>query len=357
MIRFKPHILNTIPYKGGSERPPGKQMVKLSSNENMLGPSQQALAAIRAHLSTLHEYRFEHDKMLRDAIGRKMGILPTQIVTGNSGMELLDLICRGFVDEGDEAILCSPAFMAYKSFAEISGAKLVDVPLDPADFSLDVGAVLAAINEKTRLLFISNPNNPTGTLINRKTMDDLMMKLPDHVLVVYDEVYHHYVQSQDYPRAMDYIDRGMNLVGLHSFSKAYGLAGIRLGYAFAPREIADYLTHLRRPFMINTLSTVAGIAALDDHDHIWETRKLAAREKQWLYEKLNALGVKFWKSEANFILFRSPVVAESFVSWMLSQGIMVRSAEVMRAPGCIRVTVGTRKANEVFVRALERLVR
>jgi histidinol-phosphate aminotransferase len=357
MIPVKPHILNAIPYKGGSERQPGKPMMKLSSNENMQGPSPRALAAIRAHVATLHEYRFENDGLLREAIGTSLGLPPAQVITGNSGMELLDLICRGVLDPGLEAILCSPAFMAYKSLAELSGARVVDVPLRMADFSLDTEAVLGAINERTRLLFIGNPNNPTGTMIHRITMDYLIGALPPHVLIVYDEVYHHYVQSPDYPRAIDYIQRGANLVGLHSFSKAYGLAGIRLGYAFSTPEIAAYLSHMRRPFMINTLSTVAGIAALEDREHIEQTQWLVAREKKWMYERLNAMGIKFWKSEANFILFKSPVVVDSFVMFMASQGVMVRSAEVMRAPGCVRVTVGTRSANEAFVKGMEQMMR
>jgi histidinol-phosphate aminotransferase len=356
-LRYKVHVQRTVPYRGGSEREVGAGRVfKLSSNENMLGPSPLALAAIREHMGSLQEYRFESDRLLREAIGLRLGLPAEQVIAGNSGMELLDLVCRGFLEEGDEAILCSPGFMAYKSFADLSGAKVVDVPLRAADFSFDMESVLGAVTERTRLLFISNPNNPTGTMIPRAVMDGLMAALPGQVLVLYDEVYHHYVQSPEYPRAIDYINKGMNLVGLHSFSKAYGLAGIRLGYAFAPPGIAAYLAHLRRPFMINTLTTVAEIAALGDSRHIRETQLLVAHEKQWLYEQLNALGIKYWKREANFILMRAPVAVDAFVAAMLREGVMVRSAEVMRAPGCVRVTLGVREANEAFVRGLLKIL-
>jgi histidinol-phosphate aminotransferase len=358
-LPFKQYIRDTVPYACGSTRdqqPP--ELIKLSSNENPLGPSPMAMAAIRENLHTLQEYRFENDRLLREALEASMGLPAAQFITGNSGMELLDLICRGFVEPGSEAILCSPTFMAYKSFAGLSGARVIDVPLRDtgSDYTLDVEGVLNAASDKTRLLFLSNPNNPTGTLSSASTLDSLLAHLPQRVLVVYDEVYHHYVEAGSYPRAVDYIRQGRNLVGLHSFSKAYGLAGIRLGYAFAPGEIASYLGHLRRPFMINTLTMVAGIAALRDEEHIHRTQQLARMEKHWLYEQFETMGLSHWRSEANFILFRPPVPVAAFVEKMLRRGVMVRSAEPMLAPGCIRVTVGTRQANERFVSGLKKII-
>jgi histidinol-phosphate aminotransferase len=316
------------------------------------------MAAIRENLETLQEYRFENDRLLRDALEATMGLSSDQFITGNSGMELLDVICRGFLEPGSEVILCSPTFMAYKSFADLSGATVVDVPLcdTGSGYALNPKGILRAVTAETRLLFLSNPNNPTGNLIPAAILDSLLDALPQQVLVVYDEVYHHYVEASDYPRAIDYIRQGRNLVGLHSFSKAYGLAGIRLGYAFAGAEIAEYLRHLRRPFMINTLTTVAGIAALGDAEHIRRTQALVREERRFLYQHLETVGVHFWRSEANFILFRPTIPVASFVEEMLRHGVMVRSAEPMLAPGCIRVTVGTREANERFVTALKKII-
>jgi histidinol-phosphate aminotransferase len=359
LLLFKSHIQRALPYAGGSTREKwDNQMVKLSSNENGLGPSPKAIEAIRKNVYTLHEYRFEHDGQLREALEKSIGLPQEQFVTGNSAMELLDLICRGFTDEQSEVIISSPTFMAYKSFADVSGAKVIDVPLRDLDngFMLDVDGILAAVTDHTRLLFISNPNNPTGSLISRATMDKLLDGLPGRVLVVYDEVYHHYVEAADYPRAVDYIRQGRNLIGLHSFSKAYGLAGIRLGYALAPSSVADYLHHLRRPFMIGTLATVAGMAALDDTAHIWETQKLVSVERRWLYGQLDELGVEYWRSEANFILLRSPLPMGKLVEGMMLQNVMIRSAEPMRAPGCVRVTIGTRVANERFIMGLGKVL-
>lgn len=358
---FKSYIASSIPYKGGStRRGAGSVVYKLSSNENPLGPSPIALQAIREALPMLHEYNFEGDVEFRQAIsecvwGKGSSVGPEQIITANSGLELLDLICRGFVDEGSEVILCSPTFMAYENFAHLSGGKAIDIPLLEPGYRLDIEGVLRAVTSKTSLLFISNPNNPTGSLITRREMDVLMERLPGHVTVVYDEVYHHFVTSTDYPRASDYIAQGRPVVALHSFSKAYGLAGIRLGYAFSTPAIAKYLQRIRRPFMINTLSMLAGMAALKDVIHLRETQELVKKEKLWLYSELSLLGFTFWRSEANFILFRSPVPVATFVQEMLDYGIMVRGTDALRAPGCVRVSIGTPEANQSFIEGCRKI--
>jgi len=320
--RFKQFILDAAPYKGGSTR------------EETSG--------------------FENDGLLREAIAIHNGLPAEQIITGNSGMELIDLVCRGLVDEQSEVILCSPTFMAYKNFANLSGGRVIDVPLQSPDFTLDMNTLISTITDNTRLLFISNPNNPTGSLIKKKKMDTLMHLLPEHVTLVYDEVYHHYADYPAYPRAVDYIRKGKNVIGLHSFSKAFGLAGIRLGYAFSTQEISNYPLHLRRPFMINTLTTVAGVAALQDKEHITKTQQLVKEEKHWLYEQMALLDLEYWPSQSNFILFKSPVQPTVFVQSMLEEGVMIRSAEVMKAKGCVRVTVGAHEANEAFIAAAKK---
>jgi len=356
---FKPHILEAVPYKGGSTREETNgEVYKLSSNENMLGPSPKAIEAIKQNLHTLHEYRFENDLAFRHILEKHFDqqLLVDQFIIANSGLELLDMIARGFCEEGTECILSSPTFMAYKNFSNLSGAKVIDVPLKADDFSLDVDGVLFAINEKTRILFISNPNNPTGALIPKTTMDALIEQLPSHVVLVYDEVYYHYVESSDFPRALDYILQGKNVIGLHSFSKAYGLAGIRLAYAFSTHRIAEYLQRIRRPFMVSTLTTVAGMAALGDKDHIKTTRELVLKEKQWLYGELDKLKVQYRKSQANFILIKTLIPDADLLKQMLHYGVMLRSTEVMKAKDCVRVTIGTREANEAFINGLKKIV-
>ncbi|MEO6963022.1 MAG: histidinol-phosphate transaminase, partial [Puia sp.] len=282
-------------------------------------------------------------------------LLPEQFLPANSGMELLDLICRAFLEPGTSCILSSPTFMAYKNFAEVCGARVIDVPLIKNCFALDVYNILAAIDETTRLIFISNPNNPTGSFIPGMEMDELIDHLPDHVVLVYDEAYYQYVERPDYPRAKDYIGRGKNVIGLHSFSKAYGLAGLRLGYVFSTPRIMDYLRRLKRPFMVSGLAMEAGMAALDDAEHLSKTLAVNQAEKLWLYEQFDLLKMHYWKTEANFILIRPGMDADLFAAGLLEAGIMVRTAGVMGAPGCIRITIGIRVMNQALIDAIKTL--
>jgi histidinol-phosphate aminotransferase len=271
-------------------------------------------------------------------------------------MEILDLIARGFLDPNLEAIVSTPTFGAYKSFTNVQGGKIVDVPLIGNNFDLDVEGILMAVNERTRLVFITNPNNPTGTFIPKALTDALIYSLPPHVVVVYDEVYHHYVETNDCAKAVDYIAAGRPVIGLHSFSKAYGLGGIRLGYAFSNKEIAAYLNMIRRPFMINTLTMEAGLAALKDTEHIEKTRAVNAAGKQFLYAQFEALGIQYWPSEANFILFRSPCDNAVFIDSMLENGVMIRPCALFGLPNHARVTIGTMDANRAFAAALKATV-
>jgi histidinol-phosphate aminotransferase len=359
---YKKHILESVPYKGGSTRPiekdAGKKLYKLSSNENPLGPSPKALEAIAENLSNLHEYQFENDELLRSELSASTGfaLKPDQFLTANSGMELLDLICRGFLEPGDQCILSTPTFLANKNFAQVEGACVLDVPLYPNDFSLDIDGILNAVTDKTKIIFISSPNNPCGSVVTVPEIDTLVAGLRHDVIIIYDEVYHHYVDHPQYARAIDYIRKGQPVIGLHSFSKAYGLAGIRLGYAFGNREMIDYLSHLRRPFMINTLSTLAGIAAIWDYEHLQKTVELVESEKEWLYSQLTHYGIRFWPGHANFILLKSPYETRHFATDMLQGSVMVRTGEVFGAPGCIRLTIGNREANQAFINNLKLLV-
>lgn len=359
---FKPFVLKSTPYKGGVTRGENKlksvsdRVVKLSSNENLLGPSPMALEAIRNNLHLLNEYTYQGDEIFRNALSEHAHheLTADQFITANSGMELLDLIVRGFLDPGLECITSSPTFRAYRNFGTVQGATVVDVPLLGESFELNVKGILNAITENTRLVFITNPNNPTGTVMAKLRTDELITNLPEHVIVVYDEVYFHYVETKDYARAVDYIKTGKNVIGLNSFSKVYGLAGIRLGYAFSTPEIAAYLNKIRRPFMINTLTMEAGLAALKDTGHVKATQQMNASGKVWLGKQLDDLKIRYWKSEANFIMFRSPVANEIFIPKMMEQGVMVRPCEGFDVKGCTRVTIGTKEDNETFVKALKK---
>ncbi len=367
MPLFKEYIFKTQPYKGGSTRKDAcikdagtndtRALHKMSSNENPLGASPKALEAICKNLRQISEYGFQDDRVFTEKLSKffEGAMQPEQFLPANSGMELLDMVCRAFLSPGDSCILSSPTFMAYKNFSELCGANVIDVPLIKDSFALDIHGIIAAINETTKLIFISNPNNPTGSFAGRTEMDELVNHLPDHVVLLYDEAYYQYVGKADYPRAQEYIERGKNVIGLHSFSKAYGLAGLRLGYIFSTAKITGYLRHLRRPFMVNSLAMEAGMAALDDWQHLSKTLKLNQIEKQWLYDQLDKLKIHYWKTEANFILMRPAADTEIFATQLLKEGIMVRTTAVMGAPACVRVTIGTRNMNAAFIVALTKI--
>lgn len=358
---FKPYLLNGGQYKGGktlSEVSSDKKIYKLSSNENPIGPSPKAVAAIHDSLNNHHLYPDRNGARLQEALSDfyKNELPASQFITGNSGSEILDFIIRGFLGEGLEAIICNPAFGIYKMFSGWQGATIVDVPLKAPDFSLDVEGVLAAINENTRVIFLTSPNNPTGTYIPRADLEKLIDQVPDHVVTVLDEVYYRFADAPDYATAMDFVKAGKQVIGVNSFSKTYGLAALRIGYAYSTPEIASYLLMYNRPFLLNQLSLDAGIAALSDEDFVQKTVNTVVTERPKIYAGLDELGIQYWKSQGNFILIKPPMDPGEFEEKMFQEGIMVRPVANFGAPGCVRVTVGTAEANVAYLEALKRIV-
>ncbi len=360
-LNFKSFLPKKAAYKGGKSKPTptnGQKIYKLSSNENMLGSSPKALAAIQAQVATLNEYPDYNDGKFRAALEKfyEGKLQANQFITNNSGVANIELITRAFLEKGSECIFSNPAFGPYRGFPKKVGAKSIDIPLIGENFQLDVEGILNAINEKTSLVFVTNPNNPTGTHLPKTQIDALIEGLPGHVVLLYDEVYYQYVDAEDYVRALPYVQAGKNVIGINSFSKAYGLAGLRVGYAYSTPKISAYLQQYRRPFMINSLSMSAAIAALEDTEFIQQTVELIHQEKPYLYAELNQLGVKYWKTQANFLLIKPDMETDVFEAKMLEAGIMVRQAASFGAPGCVRVTIGTREANAAFVAALQRII-
>lgn len=331
------------------------ELHKLSSNENALGPSPKAQEAIRACVGRLHEYDYRTDDIFRDALSDHFAheISADQFITTNSGLEVIELVMQGFLEKGDEVIISNPTFHVYEIFAKVQGAKVVDIPRDAETFAPDVQGILGAISERTKLLVIANPNNPTGVAIDRETMDALMDGVPPHMVVLFDEVYYHFNELDDFPYANDYIKRGMNVVGMHSFSKAYGLAGIRLAYGFSSQRIASYLQKLRRPFFINTMTMEAGLAALQDKEHIVATQRLISGEKKKLYKAFDELGLRYWPSHTNFILVKTEKDHEKVISEAMQRGIMLRSGDNNGANGCIRITIGLPASNDALIATLK----
>lgn len=361
-LQFNPNIqpftrqasrvsLDDIRQKYGLEK-----VYQLSQNENPLGPSPKVVEAITAIAPTLSYYPDFSDLELRqaivDAIGK--GLTPDHIYTGCSGFESLELMARAFVQPDDEVIVSSPTFVgAYAKISEPQGAKLVDVPLTPETFEYRVDDVLAAITDKTKLLILCNPNNPTGTVMPSEKMDALMAGVPDHVLVISDEVYHHFVDDPTYPDSIKYVLDGKNIVVVHSFSKAYGMAGMRLGYGIAKPDIANYIAGLHRGFHQNKLSIAAGIAAAKDQAYLQRAVEYLRTEQKWVVEQFDRLDIKYWKPAANFILFETKMLADDLTQKMMERGILLRPQTRINMPYGMRISLGTHEANQAFIQALE----
>lgn len=331
---------------------------KMSSNENALGPSPKAMEAIQAAISGLHEYSNRIDDDFREKLAQyhNNGLSKDSFLTGNAGLDIIEMIVRAFMEPGLEAIFTNPTFHVYEMFSALSGGDIVNVPLLPESFELDVEGILEKATDKTRLLFLGNPNNPVGNIIRKEQMDYLVKNLPEGTIIIHDEVYHHFVHSTDFPAAADYIKQGVPMIAVNSFSKAFGLAGLRVGYAYTTETLAQYLRKLRRPFHINALSTVGAMAALDDTAHVSAIQKLVKAGREDINKALDQHQIKYWESHTNFILFESPTPVDDFIAFMLSKGVMVRSGANNGAPGCIRLTIGKADANQAFIQALGSLM-
>jgi len=346
-------------YPRGPERSSGARIRhKLSSNENPLGASPAAVAAIQAAAEGLWEYPPFLDDELRSALAAHhgRGLTPDHFVTGNSGCDVLNLIARAFLVPGDEAVICRPTFPIYETTARAAGATIVPVDLPADTFRYDVDALLAAVTPATRLLYLCSPNNPTGILLSAQQWAGILAGLPERVIIVFDEVYYHFITAADRPDPLADAADGANVLVVHSFSKAYGLAGLRLGYAAGKPELVAQAAALRLPFHINALCFAAGLAALKDDAHVARTVEVTLAGRDWLYGQLRELGLEAWPSQANFVLFRCPTSAPA-AAWaekLQGHGILVRPA--FGLPDCLRVSVGLPEANQAFIDALGTLL-
>lgn len=357
-LKIIEHISDELEYQGGKSKADIQyegRLHKLSSNENLLGSSPLAIAAIQNQLLTLNQYPPRTDQDFTKALEHFYNgeLKQDQFFTSNGGVSVLELIIRAFIAEGDEYIYSSPFFRPYHSFSKKVGGVGVDVPLSQELFEIDVEGILRSVTEKTKLIFVNNPNNPTGTYSSKSQIDILIDHLPDHVILVYDEVYHHFVTTSNYVRALPYVMEGKNVIGINSFSKAYGLAGLRIGYGYSTPEITKYIKKLRIPFMINSLSMSAAIAALGDTDFIEKSCSLIKAEKAYLYEELRQLKVKYWNTEANFILIETDLESSLLESKLIRHGIRVRPIFSATLKNCVRVTIGTHESNVSFINALQ----
>jgi histidinol-phosphate aminotransferase len=359
-LKFNPNIAASPIYTSGKSIEEVQQefnleeIIKIGSNESPLGPSPAVVEAIQQAAAGLNRYPNMGDEELRSALAQSIGqgIKPENFFTGNGGSDILAMIATGFLNPGDECIICRPTFPVYDLTARRRGAGVIYADLEPEHFSYDIEAILSAVTERTQIIYLCSPNNPTGNILTAQQMETLVNNLPSHTLVVTDEVYHHFVTDDDFADSLAYVRAGKNVVIIHSFSKAFGLAGLRLGYGIASPQVAVYLSRLRHPFHLDTLTFKAGLAGLQDTAYIEKTVELIVSGRQWLYDHLVEMGLKTWPSQANFILFKPPADANKVADQLLQHGVIVRPLAGFYMPEHIRVTVGLPEENRRFIAAL-----
>ena len=353
------YIRKLVPYAPGKpveevEREYGiAGSIKLASNENPLGPSPKALRAIREKLGQLHLYPDGDCFYLKTRLAEKLKVSPEQLIFGNGSNEVIELAVRTFLRPGDEAVMARQAFVVYQLVIQAAGGIGRSVPLK--NFTHDLDAIAAAITTKTRIVFLANPNNPTGTIFHRGEWERFLRRIPSDVLLVVDEAYFEYVEDPEYPDSLLYHESGRPLLTLRTFSKLYGLAGLRIGYGIAAKEIIDLMQRVRQPFNVNAPAQWAALAALDDSDHVRRSLETNRLGMEYLRNELAALGLEQVPSWANFILVRVGN-GNDFFQRLLAQGVIVRPVGVYEFPEYVRVTVGTMAENRRFIEALKKVI-
>ena len=351
------HIADIIPY------PPGKPLeelereygitnsIKLASNENPLGPSPKAVAAIRETLGGLHRYPDGSGYYLRRRLCEKFAVPFDGIVLGDGSNEIIELVTRSFLLPGDEVVMPAPSFLLYEIAVRTMGARAVPVPLK--DCAIDLDAMAEAVTPRTKIVFVNNPNNPTGTIVSKQTFERFLTRIPKGIIVMLDEAYVEFVRDDDIPRGFDYVEMdGPFVVVLRTFSKIYGLAGLRIGYGAMAPSVADYLNRVRQPFNTGTLSQVAALAALEDEDFVQRTRNVVWEGLRYLYDEVERMGLRYHRSQANFFLIEVPCNARKVFEAMLHRGVIIRAMNSYGMERVIRVNAGLPEENERFVQSL-----
>jgi len=355
--RVLPHVRDLRPYEPGKpieelERELGIQgSVKLASNENPLGPSPKAVAALHAAAANVHRYPDGHSFALRRKLAVRLAVPEAGLVMGNGSSELLELLAKTFLGVGDEVVFAWPSFAMYPIVAQGMGARSVTVPLD-AGLGHDLEAMAAAVHERTKLVIVCNPNNPTGTTVGAAAFDRFVAALPEDVVLVVDEAYVEYARRDDFPDALAWVKRRPATIVLRTLSKIYGLAGLRVGYGVSDPDLAGFLERARHPFNLNAMAQAAAFSALDDDEHVARSRELNRRGSEYLTRELGSLGIETTPSDANFLLARA---GAGVYEPLLREGVIVRPMAGFGLAEHVRITVGLPEENERLVKALKRL--
>lgn len=357
----RPNIGNIKPYISGKPIEEAEKelrisgVIKLASNENPLGPSPRALEAVNKYSKDISLYPDQNCYELVRFLAEKTNMAPENIAVGNGSDELMLLIALAYISAGDEVIISLNTFSTYEMVSRLMEASLVRINLK--NYTYDLSAMAEVASAKTKLIFVCNPNSPTGTINTQKEMDGFLSKVPQNTIVVIDEAYGEYVESPDYPDSLDYVKSKKNVVILRTFSKIYGLAGLRVGYAIANPEIIKYLNLVRLPFSVNRLAQAAAAASLSDTNHVDKSIMNNSEGKAYLYKELDKLGLFYLKTEANFIFINLNNDADKAFMELMRRGVIVRPLSSFGMPGSIRVTIGTPDQNKKFISVLSEVAK
>ncbi len=354
------NIKTLVPY------PPGKPLkelereygisnsIKMASNENSLGPSPRAVKAIAMALANLHRYPDGSCYYLAQALAKKLEISREELVFGNGSNEIIELLAGAFVCPGDEVITSHPSFLVYQSMVQAKNGINRVVPLK--NMRHDLEAIFGMVNNKTRLIFLDNPNNPTGTVLQKKEFENFLARIPESVIVVLDEAYVDFVEPARRLDVRKYMHAKTPVVSLRTFSKAYGIAGLRVGYGIMTAEIASYLHRVRQPFNVNELAQVGALASLEDEEHYENTLIMTREGIAWLTKEIESLGCRVFPSQTNFFLVDVGVNAKMIYEKMLLEGVIIRAMTAYGYPDYVRITVGTAEENKRLITALGKVL-
>ena len=353
-------IEDLIPY------PPGKPIeelerelgitgsIKLASNENPLGPSPIAVRAIMAKASTLNRYPDGSGYYLKNMLSKKFGVPFEQIVLGNGSNEIIELIIRTFLSPTEHVVQAFPTFLVYEKIVKGAGGRIISVPL--SDFRIDLNRMAEAITPETKIVFICNPNNPTGSVLRMDEMRYFLDRIPKDIIVALDEAYIEFVSDEKAANGLDFLSDYPLLFVLRTFSKLYGLAGLRIGYGFASEKLVDYINRVRQPFNAGTLAQAAATAALEDVEFVSRTLKLVREGLLYLYSELDHMGLEYIPTQTNFFLIKVPGGGKKVFERMLKQGVIVRAMDAYGLQDYIRINAGLPEENERFIKTLKKVL-
>lgn len=354
-------VVNTIsPYIPGKpisevKRELGlKKVIKLASNENPLGPSENVKKAIIENLNELSIYPDGNCTELKLKLSKKLNVKPSQIIFGAGSDELTQLIANIFINPGDNAIMAKPSFSRYETVTKVMGGIPIEVPLKNYKHALD--EFYNNINERTRIIWICNPNNPTGTIVKKDELYSFIKSIPSNIAVVVDQAYNEYIDDVDYPNAIEWLDEFKNLIVLQTFSKIYGLASLRIGYAITSEDIVENLNRVRPPFNVNQLAQIAALIALDDEEHVRKAKELNRKSLEFFYNEFEKMNLPYIKSYGNFVMVDVKKDAVDVFKKLLLKGIIVRPGDIFDMPSFLRITTGLESDNMEFIKALKEIL-